>query len=103
MKPGRDQEFTIQHFDRMFYMLNNKVDNNQNNINSSTIPPSSSSGLLHERVSKADFMKIFEVYELWKYESQFSHFYESHDDEKRASTNGNAGGNRRFMNRNSKL
>jgi hypothetical protein len=44
MKPGRDQEFTIQHFDRMFYMLNNKVDNNQNNINSSTIEPSSSSG-----------------------------------------------------------
>ena len=48
-------------------------------------------------------MKIFEVYELWKYESQFSHFYESQDTEASASTNVTAGGNRRFMNRNSKL
>ena len=44
MKPGRDQEFTIQHFDRMFYMLNNKDDTNQSDINPSTIDPSRTSG-----------------------------------------------------------
>jgi len=27
------------------------------------------------RITKAEFMKIFEVYELWKYESQFSTFF----------------------------
>lgn len=47
-------------------------------------------------------MKIFEVYELWKYESQFSSFYQARDmdttDKKQVS---NTGGNRRFMNRNS--
>jgi hypothetical protein len=103
MKPGRDQEFTIQHFDRMFYMLNNKDENNQNGVNANTIAPPRNAGLMQGRVSKADFMKIFEVYELWKYESQFSHFYQSQDDEKRVSSNLNAGGNRRFMNRTRKF
>lgn len=84
-------------------MLNNKDDTNQNDINSSTIDPSRTSGQLQGRVSKEDFMKIFEVYELWKYESQFSRFYQSQEDEKRASTNVNAGGNRRFMNRTRKI
>jgi hypothetical protein len=85
MKPGRDQEFTIQHFDRMFYMLNNKDENNQNGVNANTIASPRNAGLMQGRVSKADFMKIFEVYELWKYESQFSHFYQSQEDEKRVS------------------
>lgn len=48
-------------------------------------------------------MKIFEVYELWKYESQFSQFYQTQEDEKRVSTSVGGGGNRRFMNRTRKL
>lgn len=76
MKPGRDQEFTIQHFDRMFYMLNTVEEKTQNNINASTITPTRS-GQIQGKVSKVDFMKIFEVYELWKYESQFSQFYQA--------------------------
>jgi hypothetical protein len=47
-------------------------------------------------------MKIFEVYELWKYESQFSSFYQAKDMEKGDKNQAkNTGGNRRFINRGS--
>ena len=28
------------------------------------------------RITRDDFMRVFEVYELWKYESEFSLFYQ---------------------------
>lgn len=48
---------------------------NKTNYSESTVSPSVVPSHLG-RITKAEFMKIFEVYELWKYESQFSTFFQ---------------------------
>ena len=87
-RKARIQEFTIQHFDRMFYLLNsgdneevkgsrNNGSKQQHDINKteyagSTLHASTNATVIPAnlgRITKAEFMKIFEVYELWKYES----------------------------------
>jgi hypothetical protein len=87
-RKARMQEFTIQHFDRMFYLLNSGEQEEvkgsqqngsklQQNINKtvypeSTLLPSANATVMPSnlgRITKAEFMKIFEVYELWKYET----------------------------------
>jgi len=79
-RKARMQEFTIQHFDRMFYLLNSSEQEEvkgsqqngsklQQNINNtaypeSTLLPSANSTVMPSilgRITKAEFMKIFEV------------------------------------------
>lgn len=79
----------------MFFLLNSGDNENihskvasgsklQNNINRTNYMESTLQGaganpsILSQnlgRITKSEFMKIFEVYELWKYESQFSTFF----------------------------
>jgi hypothetical protein len=84
---GRGQgEFTIQHFDRMFFLLNSgesdksaglgsssKGGINRTQMESSVATTSVLNPIQVQsnfgRIYKAEFMKIFEVYELWKYET----------------------------------
>jgi hypothetical protein len=80
----------------MFFLLNSGDNENmrsqvasgsksQNNINRTNYAESTLQGAGANatfisqnfgRITKSEFMKIFEVYELWKYESQFSTFFQ---------------------------
>eukprot|EP00347_Sterkiella_histriomuscorum_P013051 403366203 len=53
----------MEHFDHMFYLLD-------------TVTDSKNEG----KIQKTDFMKIFEVYELWKYEYNQSTFFDQRTD-----------------------
>ncbi|CDW71336.1 two-pore calcium channel [Stylonychia lemnae] len=52
-----------EHFDHMFYLLDSIVDNQNQG-----------------KIFKQEFMKIFEVYELWKYEWTQSNFFDQRTD-----------------------
>jgi hypothetical protein len=56
---NEDIKIKQEHFDHMFYLLDNF-----------------SGTKVQGKIYKEEFMKIFEVYELWKYEWNFSNFFE---------------------------
>lgn len=63
---SKTKEFTLEQFDRLFFLLQSKKDENN------TVEKSSWVGANSTKIYKHEFLKIFEVYELWKYESKFS-------------------------------
>jgi hypothetical protein len=59
------KSLTSEQFDRLFFLLQSK-ENDKGNKHSFWVGNSTA------RIYKEEFMRIFEVYELWKYESKFS-------------------------------